>query len=83
MASPRITTSLAPDTHKAVLKWGRDRGMSEPAEIMRALIAAALSDPGLQSAARAFAAAREQYLAELRQEGREILQQVAGRLRKR
>lgn len=83
MASPRVTTSFSPDMHDALLEWGRARNMPRPAEALRAFVGAHLAGNCADGHAMAFAAAREQYLAELRQEGREIVKQVAERLRRR
>lgn len=78
--SPRITTSFAPEMHQAILRWGQERRMTEPAEILRAFVAAHLGGRCADVNAMAFAAAREQALAELREKARGIVREVASRL---
>lgn len=78
MASPRITTSLSPETRAALLRWGQRQGLSTVAEITRAFIAAHLAGGGLDE--RAFRAAREQALAELREASHRLQEEIARRL---
>lgn len=81
--SPRFTTSLSPEMRDAVVAWGAARGMVVPAEIVRAMITVALQAPGTAVDVVAFAVAREQRLAELRQETRAALVAAAATIRRR
>lgn len=61
-------------------RWGRERGLTELAETVRAFLGAHLAGNCADVHAMAFSAAREQYLAELRTEGRRLVTEVAARL---
>lgn len=79
----RITASFDRDTAALVDAWGRANGMRTQSEALRSLVAIALEQ---NPADRAFAAAYQQNLAELRAMGREVLiesaEAVAARIRK-
>jgi len=81
--APRITTSFSVELHDMLRAWGAERGLHAPAEVLRAFVAAHGQGRCADVQAMAFAAAREQVLAELRQEGREILAMAAQHLRRK
>lgn len=81
--APRITTSMSPEMLRWLREWGRERRITVDSEILRAFIAAHAEGRCADVHAMAFAAGREQVLAELRQEARGIMVEVAGRLRRR
>lgn len=74
----RVTTSFTPEMWQALDRWGVERGLHTPSEILRAAVADQLAGGGTAGAWRA---AYEQVLAEMREEGREIAERVARELR--
>lgn len=81
--APRLTFSLSPDMLRWLRAWGQERRLTTDSEIIRAFVAAHAAGQCADVNAMAFSAGREQVLAELRQEGRALMTEVATRLRKR
>jgi hypothetical protein len=78
-AAPRITTRFTAETMAQVVSWGRERGIRYPSQALRALAMEAINrDRPIE--ARAWQAAYEQALAELRQMSRQALIDAAERL---
>lgn len=82
-ASPRITARFDVDTHAAAMAWGASRGMATGSEALRGLVAEGLSRPQDPVQVRAYRAAYEQGLAEVRQATRQILIDVVAKLKGR
>lgn len=77
----RITASFTVDLVHLLDDWGKRNNMKTRSEALRAIVAWAFAQPNVRD--RAFSAAYQQALAELRQLGHEILSSTVDALRKR